>query len=75
MTLSNEDREALMEACPVAIASYVGDHDDLFALVEQIVARHVAAALNAAADELDRRASGGTALNFAARIVRTAANP
>lgn len=52
MTLSEKDRDDLFDACPAAIASYAGDHDDLFTTVEAIVARHVTAALNEAADRL-----------------------
>lgn len=47
--LTNEDRGALAEAC-----GWPGEeHADLTAVVEAIVARHVKAALNEAADKVD----------------------
>lgn len=70
--LTNEDREALLFGVDPLVA------DRTASVVEAIVARHVAAALEAAAVELnaeERRNGGGfVATGDAARIVRTAAN-
>jgi hypothetical protein len=44
MRLTPEEREALMDACPVATCASGGDHDDLFATVERIVSERERAA-------------------------------
>lgn len=54
MALSRQEHNDLDAAlADSGCHGFQGDHPDLYAAAEAIVARHVAAALNAAADEID----------------------